>query len=57
MTPTTFPALMMGTTISLALSLSHAMWPGKRLISGMSWVVEVEAARPHTPFGGEKDIV
>jgi hypothetical protein len=45
----TFPSLTIGTTISLLLAPSHAMWPGNMSTSGTSCVVAVLAAAPHTP--------
>lgn len=40
---------VMGTTISLLDTPSHAMWPGKASTSGTSCVCRVAAAVPHTP--------
>lgn len=45
----TFLSLIIGTTISLADSLSQAMWPGKLSTSGTSCVDRVDAAVPQTP--------
>ena len=50
MIATTFPPATIGTTTSLRLSLSHAMWPGKRSTSGTSCVSREAAAAPQTPL-------
>ena len=46
----TLSPCIIGTTISLLLLLSHAIWPGNASTSGTSCVTLVAAAVPHTPF-------